>query len=207
MECGHECARGAEATISEGEFLGREAMIKHRPPKEYRIAELDSRIRSARTRSEARLMHEARIAGVRTPCIYDIDLKESTIVMERIRGRTVKNVLDADPGRADEVCRMIGTEVAKLHSARICHGDLTTSNMILTDGGELCILDFSMGCSRADVEEMGVDIRLLERAFTSAHTDLTGSLDALMDSYYAGIPNPDAVRKKVEDIKNRGRYT
>ena len=207
MEYGSECARGAEATITEGMFIGREVMVKHRPPKGYRIPELDSRIRSSRTRSEARLMHEARLAGVRTPCIFDIDLKESTIVMERIRGTTVKDVLDSDPGRADEICRMIGAEVAKMHSARICHGDLTTSNMIMTDDGSLCIIDFSMGCSRADVEEMGVDIRLLERAFTSAHTDIVGSLDVLMDAYYAGIPNPDAVRKKVEDIKNRGRYT
>ena len=65
---------GAEAEVEETEFLGRPAMVKIRPPKGYRLPELDAHIRSTRTRSEARIMHEARLAGVRTPCIYDLDL-------------------------------------------------------------------------------------------------------------------------------------
>ena len=102
---------------------------------------------------------------------------------------------------------MIGENLAILHSNGICHGDLTTSNMILTESGELCFIDFSMGCTKAETEDMGVDLRLLERAFTSAHTDLVKQLESLMDAYYANIPEPDKIRKKVEDIKNRGRYT
>lgn len=31
----------------------------------------------------------------------------------------------------DEVMKMIGTEIAKMHQADIVHGDLTTSNMML----------------------------------------------------------------------------
>ncbi len=67
-------AVGAEATVSNVVFLGREAVMKSRPPKAYRLPELDRHIRSVRTRNEARLMREARKAGVRTPCVYDIDL-------------------------------------------------------------------------------------------------------------------------------------
>lgn len=207
MNTESECAKGAEATISETVFLDRDAVVKHRPPKTYRLPELDAHIRSSRTRNEARIMHEARRAGVRTPCIYDIDLKSCDIVMERIRGRMVKDVLDSEPGRAEEICREIGATVARLHTARICHGDLTTSNMILTDDGHICLIDLSMGCTRAETEDIGVDLRLLERAFTSAHIDLMDAYDAMMDTYYSMVPDAKAIRRKVEDIKNRGRYT
>ena len=126
---GSECAKGAEAVITETEYLGRDAVVKYRPPKTYRLPELDAHIRSSRTRNEARIMHEARDAGVRTPCVYDIDLKQCSITMERIRGEMVKDHLDTHPEDAERVCRMVGECIAKLHTARICHGDLTTSNM------------------------------------------------------------------------------
>lgn len=200
-------AQGAEAVITPTTYLGWDAVVKYRPPKTYRLPELDSHIRSSRTRSEARIMHEARMTGVRTPCIYDIDLKECSITMERMRGTMVKDHLDSHPEDAERVCRMVGECIAKLHTARICHGDLTTSNMILTDDGHICLIDLSMGCTRAEVEDIGVDLRLLERAFTSAHIDLMPAYDAMMDTYYSIVPQPKAIRKKVEEIKNRGRYT
>ena len=198
--------RGAEATVEPCVFMGRDAMAKRRPSKGYRIPQLDARIRSSRTRSEARIMREARMAGVRTPCIYDVDLGECTIIMERLDGPSVKEYLDSSPDDSIEVCREIGRRVAMIHNAGICHGDLTTSNMILSDG-MVCLIDFSMGATKATLEDIGVDIRLLERAFTSAHTCMTAEFDALMESYYSHVDEPEKVRKKVEDIRNRGRYT
>jgi TP53 regulating kinase-like protein/N6-L-threonylcarbamoyladenine synthase/protein kinase Bud32 len=78
--------------------------------------------------------------------------------------------------------------------------------MIVTDG-EVSLIDFSMGSSRVTLEEIGVDVRLLERAFTSAHPGMEGLFEALMGSYYSTVDEPEKVRKKVEDIRNRGRYT
>ncbi|MBE6528873.1 MAG: Kae1-associated serine/threonine protein kinase [Thermoplasmata archaeon] len=198
--------QGAEATIIEGDFLGRKALIKTRPAKSYRLPELDTHLRSVRTKNEAKIMHDARIAGVRTPCIYDIDLKEFSITMEYIDGPAVKDVLDEHPEMADEICEKIGASVAKIHSAGICHGDLTTSNMIYKDG-EVCLIDFSMGCTKAELEDIGVDLRLLERAFSSAHVGLESSFDRLMETYYDNVANAKQVRKKLIDIKNRARYT
>lgn len=200
-------AMGAEATVSMTTFLGYDAVVKNRPPKSYRIKELDERLRSTRTKNEARVLRDARLAGVRTPCVYDVDIHECSITMERMDGRTVKEVLDADPSVADEVCRSIGMIIARLHSSNICHGDLTTSNMIMDDAGDICLIDFSMGCTKCTLEDIGVDMRLLERAFSSAHTDLTDSFDILMESYYSNVPDPAPIKKKIEEIKNRGRYT
>ncbi|MCL2032451.1 MAG: Kae1-associated serine/threonine protein kinase [Methanomassiliicoccaceae archaeon] len=200
-------AKGAEADIFASRFLGRDALIKIRSPKRYRAAELDNELRSSRTRNEARLMKEARKAGVRTPVVYDIDLKEFSITMELVKGVNVKEKLDGDPGSAPEICRMIGAAVAGLHNAGICHGDLTTSNMIITDDGKMCLIDFSMGRTKAELEDMGVDVHLLERAFTSAHPGLAGAFSELMAAYLSIKEKPKALLRKIEEIKNRGRYT
>lgn len=198
--------QGAEATVSFDDFLGRRVLVKTRPPKPYRLPALDEELRGSRTKNEAKIMHDARIAGVRTPCIYDIDLKEYSITMEYVNGPAVKDVLDEHPERADEICQKIGLSIARLHSAGICHGDLTTSNMIL-ENDEICLIDFSMGCIKADLEDIGVDLRLLERAFSSAHVGLESSFDKLMAAYYSNVGNSKQVKKKLVDIKNRARYT
>ena len=77
-----EIGRGAEATVSRTEFLGRDAVLKTRVSKGYRHHDLDEHLRSARTRTEVRVMREARTAGVRSPVVYDADLKEGSITME-----------------------------------------------------------------------------------------------------------------------------
>ena len=198
--------QGAEAVVDLSEYLGRRALVKTRPSKSYRLPEIDAHIRNLRTRNEAKIMRDARNAGVRTPCIYDIDLKDCSITMEYIEGKSVKDVLDEEPGRSEEICKKIGSTIARLHSAKVCHGDLTTSNMIL-ENGEICLIDFSMGCANAELEDIGVDLRLLERAFSSAHVGLEDSFDKLMETYYASVSDPKAVKRKLTDIKNRCRYT
>ncbi len=198
---------GAEATVTSVNFLGRDAVRKSRPPKSYRLPELDKHIRSVRTRNEARLMREARKAGVRTPCVYDMDLTDCSIVMENIVGPTAKDAILSDPEGAPAIAKRIGETVARIHAAGICHGDLTTSNMIVLPDGEICLIDFSMGCSKATLEDIGVDVRLLERAFGSAHAGMDDAMDAMMTAYFDNVPDAAAVRKKLEDIKNRGRYT
>ncbi len=207
MDYSPDVAMGAEASVEPTTFLGRDAMTKVRPAKGYRLPELDLRLRSSRTRAEARIMSESRRAGVRTPCIYDLDLQECSITMEMIHGTVVKAYLDEHPDEANEVCREVGRTIARLHSAGICHGDLTTSNMIREPDGRICLIDMSMGKTRAELEDIGIDLRLLERAFSSAHVDLPEAFDILMGEYYANVPESKAVAKRLEDIKNRGRYT
>ena len=198
---------GAEATVRRTEYLGRDAVIKTRTPKSYRHPGLDQRLRSSRTKNEVRIMTEARRAGVRTPVIYDIDVRECNIVMEYVVGRKAKDVLDSEPSEYYTLCRKIGETVAELHNGRISHGDLTTSNIILMPDGELCFFDFSLGNASADIEDMGVDIHLLQRAFTSAHSGLEKGLDEMIRSYKKKMNDSDNVMERVEEIRSRGRYT
>ena len=204
---GTAIAKGAEGSVYLSTYLGRDAVTKVRTPKGYRVPELDRRIRTQRIRSEARLIREARAAGIRTPIIYDVDTVECSITMEHVKGVTVKRYLDEHPEEAERICRLIGTNIARLHNSKICHGDLTTSNMILTPAGELCIIDFSMGASLIGVEDMGVDLRLLERGFTSAHPDIKGAYAYITEAYCQEKTGAQEVLDKVQEIKDRGRYT
>src|SRR5436189_6227374 len=125
---------GAEAELRRTEFLGRPAVDKVRVPKSYRLTELDDGLRRSRIRTEARLMAEARAAGVPVPVIYDIDLGGAKIVMEYVPGPTLKEVLDRGGPAGLEVAREMGRVIGRLHRAGIVHGDLTTSNMLWRDG-------------------------------------------------------------------------
>ena len=198
---------GAEAVITSTDYLGLPSVVKMRPVKKYRHPELDSTLRTQRTKHEVRLIREARRAGVRTPAVYDVDLAEGSITMELIPGRKVRDMIEEEPDMIPRICSMIGSSLAKMHEHRITHGDLTTSNMILTDSGELCIIDFSLGSLKAGLEEMGVDLHLLERAFTSAHSEHPEAFPMIVESYRENLRDAASVLKRVEDIKKRARYT
>ena len=64
---GRLLARGAEAVIYrvESSVVGEEVIRKIRVPKSYRHPKLDQQMRVRRTRNEARLLHQAKAAGVR----------------------------------------------------------------------------------------------------------------------------------------------
>lgn len=199
--------RGAEAELRRTEFLGRPAVEKFRVPKAYRLSALDEELRRARIRMEARLMAEARAAGVAVPVMYDINLVDNKIVMEFIDGPTAKEVLDEGGSRARMIAREIGRIAGRLHRAGIIHGDLTTSNMILRDG-RVVMIDFSLGGKGDTAEERGVDLHLLREALTSAHKDAPTYYREVLAGYREsmGAEAKDAIAK-VKEIEGRGRYT
>ena len=199
--------RGAEAEIGRDVWMGRKVIVKSRVTKGYRHPELDLSLRVTRTKNEARLIQDARRHGVPTPIIYDIDLKNGTIVMEEIEGERVKDVLDSSE---EETCRTICTEigrlVALLHKATLTHGDLTTSNMITRDG-KIWFIDLSLGTRNAMIEDMGVDLHLLKEAFQSAHSKILPMYDVILASYCDNFERGKEVLKKIKEIEDRGRYT
>lgn len=60
---------GAEAQIKVIEINNKKYIIKNRIEKKYRIDELDSFLRSTRTKNEVRMILESRKIGIRTPII------------------------------------------------------------------------------------------------------------------------------------------
>lgn len=199
--------RGAEADLRRTQFLGRAAVEKVRVPKAYRLEAIDEDLRRSRIRTEAKLMAEARAAGVPVPILYDIDLVENRIVMEFVEGPTAKEVLEAAGDRALRTARQIGGIVGRLHRAGIVHGDLTTSNMIVR-GGRVVMIDFSLGGKDDRAEARGVDLHLLREALTSAHRNAAVYYREVVRAYRKTMGrSAEAVVAKVKEIESRGRYT
>ena len=195
-------APGAEALILKDSFFGRKVVRKIRISKGYRIGELDTYLRKTRTRKEARIMHELKKYGVRTPIIYD--LNDFEIVMEEIEGQTLADTLNnMSSQEVGDILRKIARIAADIHSAGFSHGDFTTGNMINKDGS-IVIIDWSMAEKDASVEDKAVDIEMFEETFKAAHYKHLSQLSVFFDEYRKIMG--DEVLRQVEDIKGRRRY-
>ena len=189
-------AKGAESNIIKSSYMGEDAVIKARIPKNYRIAEIDNKIRKSRCKLEAKLLSDAKRAGVRTPVLYDVDLNEKSILMEAIDGVMLKDVIN------DDLAYKTGLEISKLHSADIIHGDITSSNIMLRDD-ELVFIDFGLGRYSDLEEDKAVDLLVLKKSLQSIDYEKALSY---FDSVLKGYNSPKII-DKISDIEHRGRYT
>ena len=155
-----EISRGAESVI----YLDNNKIIKDRIRKNYRIPELDNKIRSTRTRSEAKLLEKLKRKGFLVPGL--IDVTDERIVMEHIPGPRVRDILNA--ANYKKICREIGNIVRRLHNEGVIHGDLTTSNVLYFDK-KIYFIDFGLSYQSFKVEDKAVDLHLLRQALESKH--------------------------------------
>jgi Kae1-associated kinase Bud32 len=201
--------RGAESKIFIQDWLGIPAIYKKRLPKTYRIAELDFSFRKQRTIYEARILTKAKEGGVRTPVIYEIDLVNTTIVMEYIEGAILKRLLsESTVTRRQKLCLNLGAAIGKLHKNSIVHGDLTTSNVIIPrTSNSLVLIDFGLGYFSDKLEDFGIDLYLLERAIRSTHNTIFSECwQAILQGYSTTSPFAKEMKKKMREISSRGRY-
>lgn len=198
--------KGAEANIYPGKWLDNDVIIKNRVSKSYRIPEIDLYLRKRRTKQESKLLGEAKRCGVKTPLVFDVDKKNFSIVMQKIPGKVVKEVLNnSNSKNIRKICLKIGKNLAKLHNCSIIHGDLTSSNMILNDEF-VYFIDFGLGTISDLVEDKGVDLLVFKKAISGVHNDIS---EECMSSILEGYENAHdfaAVTKKIIEIENRGRY-
>ena len=189
-------AKGAESNIYESSYFDYDAVLKERIAKNYRIYEIDSKIRKSRCKLESKLLSDAKRAGVRTPVLYDVDLSSKSILMERIDGVMLKDVID------EKLAFRVGCEISKLHDAGIIHGDITSSNIMLRDG-EPVFIDFGLGRYSDLNEDKAVDLLVLKKSLQSIDYNKSIAyfnevLKGYDDSKVAGL---------ISDIERRGRYT
>lgn len=204
--------RGAEATLRKVDWWGFPALVKERDLKSYRPKALDERLRRERTRTEARLLVDARRLGVRTPLLYDIDLAHHRLTLEEIPGLTLKQWLEdpaVPPEDLEAAIRSFGETLGRLHAGGISHGDLTSSNVLFPEGprGAPAFLDLSMGSRSPGVEELGIDLHLVEEDLKALHEKAERLVRVFLEGYDAGNPGGAAdVRKRAKEIRGRVRY-
>lgn len=201
--------RGAEADILRGAWMGLPAVYKVREALPYRLAALDAAIRRQRTIREAEILHSAREAGVAVPMIYYVDAPRTTLVMEFVEGKRLKElVAAAPPGEAASMFLGLGRDVARLHGAGITHGDLTTANVIVR-GGDLVFIDFGLAGHSLKLEDHAVDLRLIKETLVGAHPAVAAAaLERLFEGYgeVAGSLRAKSVIRQLRSIERRGRY-
>ncbi len=185
-------------------YLGGEAEVriyadfveKIRKRKKYRIKELDRILRENRTRTEARIISAARKVGVPTPLIFDVEGEK--IVMERIKGEPLREIM------SPELSKKLGEYVAKLHEARIIHGDITPMNLIYSDG-KIFFIDFGLSFYDERIESKGVDLHIYFESL-KAYFENWKELKEAFISGYLKYPKASEVLKRAEEIDMRGRY-
>jgi Kae1-associated kinase Bud32 len=205
-------SRGAEASIRSVDWWGFPAVVKERETKTYRPKALDERLRRERTRTEVRLLVEARKLGVRTPLVYDVDLEKHRLILEELPGPTLRALLE-DPSVGAEALlgavRSFGTALGRLHAGGISHGDLTSSNVLFPDGpaGPPAFLDLSMGSRNPGVEELGIDLHLVEEDLKALSPRASALVREFHAGYRAGHPTgAKDVLARSKAIRARVRY-
>ncbi|MEM4268460.1 MAG: KEOPS complex kinase/ATPase Bud32 [Candidatus Woesearchaeota archaeon] len=184
-----EIVRGAEAVI----YLKDNTIIKKRVQKSYRIKEIDMRLRKQRTKREAKIL-----SSVKIPAPKLIKAKNYTLVMEKISGEKLRDVLE----KIDylRVSRQVGKAIRELHDQHIIHGDLTTSNMILKNG-KVFFIDFGLSYVSSRIEDKAVDLHLLRQALESKHHTIW---EKSFKEVCYGYGDKD-VLARLEIVESRGR--
>ena len=195
--------RGAEAVI----YLQEDKLVKERIKKNYRLKEIDEKLRKLRTRKEAKLLNEAKRVGVETPKIFSVDENGFKISMEFVDGKRIKEFFnETDDLNRKKVAEELGKAVGLLHKNGIVHGDLTTSNMILKDD-KIYFIDFGLGDFSNRIENQSTDLSVLKEALKSTHFK---HLNLLWQSFIKGYKQTNDKFNKVldtlNDIEKRGRY-
>lgn len=139
-----ELGRGGMGIVYEAQDikLERTVALKFLPPKLTRDAE-----------AKARFIREAKsAAAINHPnicTVYEIDDYEgaSFIAMERIEGQSLKSLMEQGPLKIEmavDIAAQIAHGLAGAHDKGICHRDIKPANIMVTEEGQVKIMDFGL---------------------------------------------------------------
>ncbi len=197
--------KGAEGDIFLTTWNNKKAIIKSRKKKDYRNTSLDNRIRKQRTIRESEIISIVKSYGIRTPLIYSVDSKNCTILMQYVDGKLVNSLSEM---KIIQCCKEIGKIVGTMHKNGIMHGDLTTSNFIISKG-KIFVLDFGLAVKTNKPEDHAVDLRLLKEILNSAHAKIMKKAwENFLKGYKTAVDSErfNKVTNLVTVIESRGRY-
>ncbi len=197
--------KGAEGDIFLISWNKKKAILKARKKKDYRNSLLDQRIRKKRTIRECEIISEVKSFGISTPLIYNMDTKNCTIIMQHIAGTLVN---DLSESKLIKSCIEIGKIVGLMHKNGIMHGDLTTSNFIVSKR-KMFVLDFGLANKTNKPEDHAVDLRLLKEILNSAHAKIMNKAWSNFLKGYKSVVDSSRFSKitnLVKVIESRGRY-
>ncbi|GAB4841622.1 hypothetical protein Ancab_022336 [Ancistrocladus abbreviatus] len=129
------------------------------------------------------------------PMEIEADIKGTSLVLlkqgaEAVKGLAVKCIfLEFGTNGVveewlDDIATQIGDAIAKLRDGGLIHGDLTTSNMLISDvTNQLVLIDFGLRFMSTLPEDKAVDLYVLERALLSMHSSCGNVMDRVLAAY------------------------
>lgn len=195
-------AKGAEAVL----YKDDKKLVKERIKKEYRIEEIDKKLRKRRTKHEAKILKNANEV-IPVPKIFKVSEKECKIEMEFIHGRTLKDFFEnCSRKEIKEKSEKIGNFIAKLHSKNIVHNDLTTSNMLLSNN-EIYFIDFGLAIYSTRIEDKAMDLVVLKKAVKATHPKKFNEIwRGILKGYKKESNSYSEILNRIEEIEKRVRY-
>lgn len=140
----------SEVYAAQDTMLGREVAIKMLRPEMAHDTNFRERFRRE-AQNSGRLNHPNIVAVFDTGEIEDNALTIPYIVMELVHGRTLRDIFRADgpmaPEQAAEILTPVADALQASHEAGIIHRDVKPANIMLTNTGQVKVMDF--GIARA----------------------------------------------------------
>ncbi len=180
-------SKGAEAYI----YREDNRIHKIRKEKNYRIPELDLRLRKRRTKRECTALRKCVEHDIPAPRVVECSTYE--IVMEYIEGVPLsKNLSESN-------LKLAGKLLGQLHSFNICHGDFAPTNLILRED-TLYIIDFGLVEFSTYYEKKAADLAVMWSALKD------GKLFSAFLEGYSEYDDSDKVVERFRKNLSRGRY-
>jgi len=210
---------GAEAEVISGTWHGRPAVLKKRRPRGWRHPDLDASLTKKRMTNEVKLTIWLARRGAPVPAIWDVDIDESKIIMERIEGKPLIEILQSNE-HDEKLLIDVGKAIRELHRNAVNHGDLSTNNILITNQREVVLIDLGLSSREYDLEGFGIDLHVLHEILRASHPEVKGAMDLVLKGYIAldeelgepiaapgGLP-PSAleVTTRLNQIMMRVRY-
>ena len=197
--------KGAEGDLFSTTWNGQGAILKSRKKKDYRNSSLDYRLRKQRTIRESQIISEVKGFGILVPLIHFVDVKNCDIIMQKIDGILARDLSNT---KLVNACKKIGRLVGIMHKNGITHGDLTTSNFIISKEN-IFVIDFGLANRTLKPDDHAIDLRLFKEILNSAHANIFESAWSNFLSGYKSSVGKERFAKitnKVMIIESRGRY-
>jgi Kae1-associated kinase Bud32 len=186
--------KGAEAIIKK---INNEELIKDRVKKNYRIKEIDEKLRKSRNKIEFNLLKKALYHKILVPKVWDVE--KFSFKMQYLKGELIRDYL-AKCMNKKALFKKIGKQINLMHKNHIIHGDLTTSNMILVNDN-VYFIDFSLGTLSTKLENKAVDLYLIKQALIAKHNKYWKEcFKEIVNNYKNKF-----VLEKLKSVEKRGR--
>ena len=162
-------------------------------------------------------------AGLQVPALLELDPAEGVMVMERIPGRPLIEVLrDASmsSGQLQYALQSTGAAIRNVHRLAITHGDLSTNNVLIDDQGNATLIDFGLAVIDYEVERFGIDLHVIDEILGASHPGVENAIEHLLNGYAAeeerqgppadqtggAVPTSVEVLERLENVRTRVRY-